>query len=461
MFIFTLQQLRPILLISCVLVLVSISSCENFLDEKPFKSMAVPRSLDDVQALMDNRNVMNFQTSNLPEVLADNYYATATHWLGSTDDARMNYIWHPESQSTAWNNIYQGLIYYANIGLDLLESLEISDDEQSRKSQLMGAALFYRSFGFYELAQLFCRPYSSTASTDNGLPLRTKADVNLPFPRATVAETYDRIISDLKRAVLLLPSETIYPTRPTKAAAYALLARCYLSMRSYGDAGLYADSCLMMKNELIDYNQLSNSAGPFRRFNEETIFYSFCGSTLGILHSTRGKIDSNLYASYHEDDLRKRLFFQANTGANSGTYRFKGCYDGDYFPNGVFNGLATNEMYLISAESHARTGNTAKALEKLNVLMKTRWDNSVDYLEFTASDAHTALKIILDERRKELLYRNLRWSDLRRFNEEGSVITLVRDLDGERYTLSPGDPRWVSLLPDEVVSRSNVKQNAR
>jgi hypothetical protein len=60
-----------------------------------------------------------------------------------------------------------------------------------------------------------------------------------------------------------------------------------------------------------------------------------------------------------------------------------------------------------------------------------------------------------------LLFRNLRWSDLRRFNLEGANITLKRIINGTSYTLPPNDLRWVLLIPDLETSRSGIPQNPR
>ena len=52
----------------------------------------------------------------------------------------------------------------------------------------------------------------------------------------TKKETYDQIISDLETSIALLPNEVPLKTRPSKAAAEALLSRTYLHMAEYGKA---------------------------------------------------------------------------------------------------------------------------------------------------------------------------------------------------------------------------------
>src|SRR5690606_14105810 len=105
------------------------------------------------------------------------------------------------------------------------------------------------------------------------------------------------------------------------------------------------------------------------------------------------KIERGLLKSYHEDDLRKSLFFVTN---NDGTFSYKAGYNGD---DGLFNGLATDELLLIRAECFARLGKTSQAILDLNALLAKRW-KSGSFVPFTARTSEDALKIILEERRK-------------------------------------------------------------
>jgi hypothetical protein len=63
-------------------------------------------------------------------------------------------------------------------------------------------------------------------------------------------------------------------------------------------------------------------------------------------------------------------------------------------------------------------------------------------------DKREILKFILQERKKELYMRGLRWDDLRRLNKESeNAITLIRKIDDESFILEPKDPRWVWPIP--------------
>ncbi|GAB3832860.1 hypothetical protein GCM10028895_51150 [Pontibacter rugosus] len=100
------------------------------------------------------------------------------------------------------------------------------------------------------------------------------------------------------------------------------------------------------------------------------------------------------------------------------------------------------------------------ALERLNTLLRYRWRTGT-FVELTAATPDEALALVLQERRKELLMRGLRWMDIKRLNREGAGITLRRVLDGRAYVLPPGDPRFALPLPEEVIELSGMTQNPR
>src|SRR5690606_30001331 len=135
-------------------------------------------------------------------------------------------------------------------------------------------------------------------------------------------------------------------TRPTNAAANALLAKVYLLLGDFEKAKTYATAVLNVHKELIDYNTVDSlSSAPFSIFNQETIFHSTYFSS-GTLTGANAKIDSILYKSYDSNDLRKYLFYQINS---DGSYRFKGSYSGSN-SSSSFNGMAIDEMYFIQSE---------------------------------------------------------------------------------------------------------------
>jgi hypothetical protein len=147
--------------------------------------------------------------------------------------------------------------------------------------------------------------------------------------------------------------------------------------------------------------------------------------------------------------------FKSNANGSIG---FKGNYTG-LINASLFTGVATNELYLIKAETAARNGNSAEALQNLNTLLSTRWLSGT-FVAYTITDPQQLLSIILQERRKELLFRTLRWTDLRRLNKEaGYSKTLTRNVNGTTYSLAPGSLRYVFEIDQNAVNISGLTQN--
>ena len=445
-------------LILIIFLLGTVACSESFLDIKPDKKLVVPSTLDDMQALLDYFDVHNSNLPGMGELSSDDYYILYDRWNTlSLPYMKNGYVWAREiwegSSSIDWNNRYKQ-IFYANYVLEGLEKTERGDDPDYY-DRLKGTALFHRAHAFYQLAQEFCAPYDKSTSNDGyGLPLRLTSDLNVHTDRATVKQTYERIVADLLEALKLLPENDPYKTRPVKAAANALLSRIYLTMQEYDKALTYAETVLGADYELIDFNSLKTSAAfPMGQFNSEVIFHSQMTRYTPLANS-RLIMDSTLYRSYAGDDIRKASWFTTVSGG----YTFKGSYCGSLQ---LFNGLSIDECYLAKAECLARKGSIAEAISTLNKLLITRYKTG-SYTPVNVTDQQEALAIILKERRKELLFRGIRWMDLRRLNLEASTaVTIYRNLNGTTYKLEPNSPNYTLPIADDVIQLSNIPQNIR
>lgn len=440
-------------------VMLLLNACRKYLDAKPDKKMVVPTRLQDLQAMLDDVGTMNLSWPIAGEVAADNYYLTYDAWANlSVVTDKENYVWASDaSNDKDWSTAFK-VVFKANVVLETLRNIDPDPGQIAIWKQIKGSALFYRAFAFFMIAQEFAPAYDpATASTDAGIPLRLTADINEISTRSNVEQTYSTIIKDLETASQLLPLQVEYKTRPSRVATFALLSRIHLSMSDYIKAANYADSCIGGGAQLLDYNRLSSTAAePFVRFNPEVIFhvsanYSYC------LDPARGNIDSILVQSYAAGDLRSQLFFRKNP---NGVSSFRGNYNGSSSSQ-LFAGLAADEVYLNLAESRARQGNTAAALQVLNAFLQKRYTPE-SFLPVLAASSSEALAKVLEERRKQLLFRAIRWTDLRRLNKTSSTaITIKRRLNGETYVLPPNDLRYVLQIPNSVTSLIDIPKNPR
>lgn len=453
-----------ILILYLLLALFLIGCQKEFLNFKSNKTNVIPISLMDYESLLDNSNIMNYSSSHeLAQISTDEYLIEEEQWnLLSSPMEKNAYVWNKEIfegvDCPDWNNAYRRILY-ANIVLEGLNNIEKDNANKEKWNTIKGRALFFRSISFFELSQLFCDVYEvHTAQEKLGIPLRLESDINLISTRSTLKETYDQIIKDLNLASKLLSDFEPIKQRPTKQAANSLLARVFLQIGSYKEALLHANIALEMGGRLIDYNTIDvNARYPFPPQginNPEVIFLSRVG-TNSIINSLRFNANRNFFDHYSDNDLRKEAFFYENI---DGRLFFKGSYNGEYH---CFTGLAFDELVLISAECLVRVGENKKALEKLFVFQKNRY-KSGSVKEIESDDSEFILKIILEERLKELYRRGLYWGDLKRLNkEERFKRTLVRNLKDRRYELPPLDARYIFPIPDDVIKLGKLEQNVR
>ncbi|MCC8425951.1 RagB/SusD family nutrient uptake outer membrane protein [Mucilaginibacter sp. UR6-11] len=484
---------------SCML-----ASCQKYLDIKQNSNQNFITTANDCQLLLDNYATMNVLYPSDGEASADDYYLFDARYAALSQENKDFYSWQPTAQRALaidqWQNPYR-IVFNANLALEGIAKQNTATSDQATLNSIRGQALFFRSFAFYALAQLYTAPYNAaSANQDPGIPLKMTSDLNEVSSRGTVQQTYTRILQDLQEAVTLLPTTSPVNSRPNKVAAYAMLARVYLAMQDYPNALINANAALALNNKLINYNSLSTtSSTPFTpRFqNIEDIFHAVMVANNALLNpatsatSNVAKIDPDLVASYATTDLRKSVFLKANTvtvklpinlsnpavTANvtvpDGSYRFSGNYE-PVTNSALYTGLATDELYLIAAECNARAGNADAAMAGLNALLIKRYKTGT-YTAQTASNATDALNKVLDERRKELLMRGLRWTDLRRLNKgavrktrtitfTGTTTSPIRtETITATYTLAPNDLRYALLLPTEVITNTNggLQQNRR
>lgn len=488
-----------------IVIIIPFTGCQKYVDIKKNSAQFILEKAKDIQLLLDTYSIMNTGFPSDGQLSSDDFYLRGQSYSAANNRVEdiAVFQWSSSPRNLAlpqWQTPYQ-IIYRANLALEAVEDIKSSGKDKSASNETLGAlrgsGLFFRAYSFWNLAQIYAKPFDVTSALqDPGIPLRLTSDINEKSNRGTVQDTYGRIIKDLKEATTLLPATATIPSRPSKVAAYAMLARVYLSMEDYPNALESATAALQIKNDLLDYNLISQTqANPFTRFHKEVLFHSIILSipllSPGNQNSPIAIIDKDLASSYTNNDLRSKIFIKENfspridpvtddyikntSGAvqyfPDGTFRFSGNYEPSSSPT-QFNGLAVDELYLIRAECFARANNTTQAMIELNTLLRTRWITNT-YVDMVATSADEALTKVLTERRKELVMRSQRWTDLRRLNKDSRFAkNLRREIIYTPvpktvtpapiyYDLPIGDPRFTLLIPQEVISNSEIAQNPR
>lgn len=432
-----------------------LSGCKKYLDLKSNQSFSVPDNLEDIELLLNNVGELNTGMAG-GNAGSDEYYLFSNDWESLDQFNKESYVWHPQTQDAYdWNSFYK-TIFNANTVLENLEKIERATDPL-KWDDFKGRALFLRAFCFYQLLQVYAPHYPGNENSELGLPIRLNADFNQPVKRSTLKDSYTQLVIDIESSIPLLFRRNTHVTQPSRWAAFALLARVYLLLGNYKEAYNFSDSCLNISSDLIDYNTIADVSEfplPGMNSNPEVIYHTFTDIPINAYYFMV-RVDSGLHKSFTSGDIRRNLFFINN---GDGTFSFRGNYTGSYF---LFNGLAVDEVYLIRAEAAVRTGKIAEALASLNALLSKRWEPG-EYDVIDESDPEKLLRIVLEERRKELMFRGLRWSDLRRLNMDARFRkTITRSINGETFSLAPNDLRYVFLIPQQSINISGIPQNPR
>ncbi|WP_423736556.1 RagB/SusD family nutrient uptake outer membrane protein [Chitinophaga caseinilytica] len=441
--------------------MLAMGACRDYVDIKP-KGVIIPQTVRDYRLLLNNVGTLSasYGTSDMG---SDDYdFNTDPALQKSLGESTINiYTFQPDFyrqdvDDGEWNTLYK-LIYTANVVIAGLP--DATGGTQREKDQLMGEALVHRAFGYWSLINLYAKPWNESASSsDPGVPLLLAPDLNAKLDRATVKAVYDRILADLQAASSMVAEKPAVKLYPGKAAVYAMFSRTYLMRRDYVKAGKYADSALAIQSDVLDLNTIKSSPGtliPRNIQNPEVILY---------------KTAFNAYASafYSQEFLTllgtKDLRYQIFTGDGQTLLGIEGrIYNGEFLAFDTRDvGPRVPEMLLTQAEARAREGKTAEALTIINNLRRKRFEPA-DFSELTAATPAEALKIVLEERRRELFSRAMRWFDLRRLNLEPAFAKPVTHRFGDKsFTLEPNSVRYIYPIPSRIMMLSpEIKPNQR
>ncbi|TYR36167.1 RagB/SusD family nutrient uptake outer membrane protein [Sphingobacterium phlebotomi] len=427
------------------LFFVLFCSCDSYLDAKSDLTLSTLDSKEAAEALLDGIDRMN-KGSVVLQNASDEYYIRDEVYNAISNPFNLeSYIWFEGTQTDEdWNSLYRA-IYTANLVIDNLERAGLKEGESDFLKYRANAS-FYRAHAYSHLLQIYTDVYDDhNAANMSGIVIREDSDFSKKSFVSSLKDSYVYVIDDLQSNQKYLDQIAALKTRPSIQSSLALLARIYLYKGDYQKAyDLTTELVSGDGSELLDYNELDTLENiPFEIFNREVIFYSSTVVANNVYQST-ASVSRQFYESYDDRDLRKTLYFQMLPNGEIG---FKGSYNGSL--SNLFNGIAWDEVYLIRAESAARTGNEHEALDILNLLKKRRWKNEC-YEPYEIANIDDVLDAVLNERKLQLFFRGNRFSDVKRYNKEGRGIVLRRVVNGQEIILEPNDPGYIWSIPKRV-----------
>ena len=162
-----------------------------------------------------------------------------------------------------WTNFYSTI----NSCNTIINNVGANTAATTGMKTMVGEAKALRAFTYLDLVTMF-----------GGVPLMTvnpASTSEFNQPRATAAEVYAQIETDLKDAIAVLPLKSQYSAtdkfRFSKGTAQALLGKAYLYEKKYGDAATVLGACIASNEYQLesDYASIWSKA---KEFGVESVF---------------------------------------------------------------------------------------------------------------------------------------------------------------------------------------------
>ncbi|KLT67336.1 RagB/SusD family nutrient uptake outer membrane protein [Pedobacter sp. BMA] len=455
--------MKKINYIILAIAMFNIFSCRKYVEIPPEQTKALSTTVDYMQLM--NNSFSNEQSYYYPVFSGDDCGTTETTWQNTlTVPAGNAYIWADRfyganEEDLDWQTNYKKIFIWNTV----IEGIMGSSGAEADKQLGLSYALVNRAYDYFTLVNLYGKQYDgATAATDPAVPLILQPKFLTDLSRASVQNVYDQIENDLLAAIPNLKDLPDYNTNPSKVGAYGLLARVYLHKRDFIQAQRYADLALALKNTLLDLNvfKVPTATFPTKTFNPEELMVKRT-----IQYPSGFPLSADAESIYDKSkDLRYTYLTAPGANVRFSNFTVARAYNKSVLTgDGGYVGPSVPEMILIKAECQARAGNTAATLTLLNDFRKKRFDNATTYVNLTAANANEALRLVIDERKREFVGRGFRWFDQRRLNKDsGFISTVTRVFKGNTYTLEPGGNRYVYAIADKYITLNpEITQNPR
>ena len=424
----------------------------------------------------------------LPDLQCDMAYAVN----GYTNIYGNMWRWDILATNSEITSVYASLyavVANANFMLQYAPRVEqtlVTDDEFDHFNQICGEAYFARALAYSELIKLYCKDYDKdTASTNPGVVIVTKYNTDEPMVRASLEESYKRVIKDLDKAAELMDVDeqnlggALYSSSYfNEYTAYALRARVALYMKEYDTAIEYASKVIDSGFYMLSPANVEISSGMSHftymwQYDEATEIIWKVGYTINSYGGALGQPFFNydyrtMKPDYVPAEWVLNLYDQSDLRYGNYFYTYQTGYDHGlqwpllvkYFGNMNFynsNILHTTmpkpfrlaEQYLIRAEAYAMNEKFALAGNDIEMLRAARYES---YGSSVSMTKNTAMDIIEQERVKELYMEGFRLMDLKRWGKGFERKPQEQSLEnGSSLKIEAGDKRFVWPIPQHEL----------
>lgn len=180
-----------------------------------------------------------------------------------------------------WTQVYATVnainIFIEGLDASRLDPVKAANITEAQYNQYKGEALALRGLCYFDLLQLYAKPYNMGAGANLGLPLRliaykTPADNDLA--RSTVTQVYTQVLADLNAAETMVAltngTAILNTTRIHRNTVIALKTRVYLHMNNFTAVAAEANKIVSASAPFIAATGVANAL----QANIATVFTS-------------------------------------------------------------------------------------------------------------------------------------------------------------------------------------------
>ena len=380
----------------------ALTACD--IERLPYGSMSAEQITNDPNASLDalmNGVYAQLKTWSDPMHRCGEYAGDNMMIRGSSTDAFFEFISYSRTPNNYrlqnfWDYGYKGIAQASNI-INMIE-----EGQSAEIDNKLGECYYVRGMLYFYFVRAYGRPYYQAPDKNLGVPIvnGTPENINDLFleDRATVHQTYEQVISDLKKAEELMTIDK-GAAYASKGAAQAMLSRVYLYM-----SGTYEKPNAQYAQLAVDYaNKVINSGN----------------------YSLLSREDFMKYNTFTPENNAESIFVVKRVASE-----FSG-YDHYYGVGGMYaniGGMGWGEMFA-----------SAKYIDLLNETGRNDWrpDN------YKIVDARAAFIEPTYRADHQLVFRFIKRDsetveNYAQFNavKNGATVTCT-DAEGASYTLTP------------------------
>ncbi|QSW87997.1 RagB/SusD family nutrient uptake outer membrane protein [Flavobacterium endoglycinae] len=450
-------------------VMFAVTSCEDYTDVTPKGALVIetPEQFLELVSLPGRGYpITNFQ------YLSDDQWMKESNVIGRTSNIDIiNFTFDENTDRVSLmtgSSFYNQAYAYINRWNTIISLVDNSKGDENIKRLAKAEAKIYRAYDHFLLVNTYAKAYDAqTAATDGGICIMDKFDLEAQPSKSTVAQVYDFIQKDIEEALPYLQEKPADVYHPSLAFAYAFKAKVHLFKREIASAKEAAEKSLSYRNQIFDMVAYNTQGGPASvsvpaADNIEVLSYMYMNGYNELNFGQLYIISPELRNLFGTNDARFNLFFNSTSATNldqgSNTAYWGIQYTKFFYPT---VGMKTTEVYLMLAECYARENKLNEAVDVLNTLRAKRILSGTVNLTVPATRKET-MELVVNERRKELLFGFNRFFDLKRLNTEteyAKTITRVFPLVNQTvpqktYTLQPNSRLYIIPFPLSALTKN-------